>query len=136
MFSLNLLRAHPFNLKGGWGELWVFSESNLFFRFAAQQKKKFATNCHDIIFFLQNQYFLRHKVLTEYLFLHISETYIFFQSNLPTEIFFFSKNIDPPPPLQVKWMFPNDPQPAIPVLDNCDLFKLCLKNIQCMVFFI
>ena len=53
----------------------------------------------------QQQYFLRHKVLTEYFFLPISETEIFFQSKLPTENVFPQKTIAPRP-LQVKWMFP------------------------------
>ena len=37
-----------------------------------------AESCRDIIFFLQKQQFLRHKVLTEYFFLPISETEFFF----------------------------------------------------------
>ena len=69
-----VLREHPFNLKGGGGGAMVFFGVTFFFRFAAQQKF-----CRDIIFFLQNQYFLRHKVLlTEYFFLPISETEMFF----------------------------------------------------------
>ena len=64
----------------------------------------FATSCRDIIFFLQNRYFLRHKVLTEYFFLPISETEFFFSIKFADSNFPPKKNIAPP--FQVKWMFP------------------------------
>ena len=72
-----------------------------FFRFAVQQNLFFPTSCRNIIFFIQKHYFLRHKVLTEFFFLPISETETKIKSNLPTAIFFPKKTI-------VKWMFPNE----------------------------
>ena len=94
--------------------------------YAAQQKIYFTTSCRNIIFFLKKQYLLRHKVLTEYFFLPISETEIFYQSNLPTE----SpppqkKNHSPPTPLQFKWMFPKGSslhQTIVSGLGNLDLY--------------
>ena len=68
------------------------------FVFASQRRRIFFATLY---FFYKKQYFLRHKVLTEYFFLPISETEFFFQSILPTEIFFPKKTIA----LQVKWMF-------------------------------
>ena len=49
-------------------EIWSSSYCSLcsFIRSAAEFF--FETSCRNIIFFLQNQYFLRHKVLTEYFF--------------------------------------------------------------------
>ena len=49
-----------------------FAVKIFFFRFEAKRKFVFATSCHDIIFFLQKQYFLRPKEQTEYVFLLMS----------------------------------------------------------------
>ena len=62
---------------------------------SAAQRKLFSRH----YFFLQKQ-FLRHKVLSEYFVLPISETEIYFPSNLLIE------PPSTPTPLQVKWMFP------------------------------
>ena len=63
------VRDHTFNLKG---VAMVFSESKYFVS-------------------LRDQYFLRHKLLSEYFFPSMSETEFFSPSNLQTE------NIPPPP---------------------------------------
>ena len=64
----------------------VCFESKHFFLASQHSRKK---NSRQVVatlfFFLQKQYFLSHKVLTEYFFLPISETDFFLQSNLPTE---------------------------------------------------
>ena len=86
------LRDHPFNLKGGGGGYGFFSDSKYFVSLRGAVEFFFC----DIIFFYKNNVFLRHKVLSEYLF----------TSKLPTEILFQRKpHIPPPPPfpLQVKW---------------------------------
>ena len=77
----------------------VFLESK-YFVFASQRSRIFFRDklSGDFFFFLQKQHFLRHKVLTEYFFLPISQTEIFFQTNLQTEFLFSPKNHSPPPP--------------------------------------
>ena len=103
---------HPFNLIGGYV---FFSESKHFLCFLAQQN-----------FFrdkLSQDYFLstitiRQKVLSEY-FLPMSETDMFFQSNLLTEKKIPQKTIASPS-LQVKWMFPYQ---CIGIV-NCGLFSI------------
>ena len=49
------IREHQFNLKG----YGFFRSQNIFFRLAAQQKKKFATSCRDIIFFSTKTIFFK-----------------------------------------------------------------------------
>ena len=91
----HLLRKHPFNLKG------------------AMFKKKISS-WHSRMFFLQqvvatffsnkNNIFVRHKVLSEYIFCPCQRQ-TFFPSNLLTEKLSPAKPIAPTPHLQVKWMF-------------------------------
>ena len=57
----------------------------------------------DIILFLLKQYFFRRKVLTEYVFLPMSETE-FLSIKYADREKIPQKNIPPPGPLQVKWM--------------------------------
>ena len=91
------VRGHPFNLKRGGGGAIVFFGVQIF-AFASEhsRRKKIPTTCRYIIFFLQKLYFLRHKVLTEYFFLSISQTEKFCQSNLQTEKKIPKKNHSPP----------------------------------------
>ena len=72
----------------------VFSESKYFFSQRSRilfSRQLVAT----LFFFLQKQYFLRHKVLTEYFFLPISETENVFQASLK----FADKKIFPKKPI-------------------------------------
>ena len=78
-------REHPFNLKGGGGYVF-FSESKYFFGLRSAAEFFFHNNLQHY-FFSTKTTFLRHKVLTEFFFLPISETEFFFQSNLPTKNF-------------------------------------------------
>ena len=85
------LREHPFNLKGG--RLWFFSESKYIFSL----RRKFVVT--TLFFFYENNIFIS---------AHFRDR-IFFSIKFADRIFFPKKTIAPtlPPPLQVKWMFPD-----------------------------
>ena len=96
-FNICSLREHSFNLKGGGGGLWFFSESKYFFplRSAAE-------------FFFPRHYFFSTKTI---FFKAQSANRIFFSAHFKDKKKFnrrqkikFPKNHSPY--LQVKWMFP------------------------------
>ena len=76
---ITTVKEHPFNLRRGGAMVFFGIKKEIF---------------HDIIFFLQKQYLLRHKVLTEYFFLPISETEFCFSPKKP-------QPLPPPPPFKL-----------------------------------
>ena len=82
-----------------------FRSQNIFFRFAEQQNNFFRGKLSRHYFFSTKTIIFKAQSSNRIFSLPISETEILFQSNLPTEIVSPQKT-QPPPPLQVKWMFP------------------------------
>ena len=83
------IREHPFNLKRG--VLWSK------YLFPLRSAAEFLSRHY---FFSTKTIFLKHKVLTEYFCLLISETKTFFNQICRQK--FFSQKKNSPPPLQVK----------------------------------
>ena len=96
------LRVHLFNLKG-WGVYGFFLESKYIFSLRSAAEFFFSRQVVATLFlFLQKQYFLKHKVLTEFFFCPL-------QRQKKISIKFADRNCFSPKnhsPLQVKWMFP------------------------------
>jgi hypothetical protein len=101
--NLISIRDRPFNLKGG---LWFFVSFKIFFSDITRVR---------IFFFCRAKHeFFSQKITLDYMtktlnqiilfFLHQNQN-IFF-SNIGNQNIFFRKNHNPPP-LQVKWSFPN-----------------------------
>ena len=87
--SMERTKGTSIYLKGG--GLWFFSESKLLFQFF------FRDNLSQHYFFSTKTVFFKAQTANRIFFLPI-----FADRNL-----FPKKNYSPPPPLQVKWMFPN-----------------------------
>jgi hypothetical protein len=99
------IRDRPFNLKGeGYGFL---VRSKFFFRTTQELEYLFFLSHKARNFFPEFNIRLYDKTLNQIIFFPSTKIRIFFSATLGIRIFFLEKNHTPPPPLQVKWSFPN-----------------------------